>query len=165
MYRNLQKTPPTLIGTNMSNELAQKSISINNDEYKINIPEDFYITDTNILKGATEISSILWIDSEIYFPDIGNYALTIKGIDTRGSLFGITLPREEIFSSNSGQIFKNLISKGISAKPKNQKDISEYLCEQQASNQIIGLSKLGWNNSLYGEHIFVLPNKIYSISR
>jgi len=162
MYRNLQKNLSTLIGKKMSTELENKTISINNEEYKINIPEDFYITDTNILKGATEISSLLWIDSEIYFPDIGNYALTIKGIDTRGSLFGITLPREEILSANSGQIFKNLISKGISAKAKNQKDISEYLCDQQASNQIIGLSKLGWNNSLYGEHIFVLPNKIYS---
>jgi len=147
----------------MSTELENKTISINNQEYKINIPEEFDITDTHITKYDDNIiSSLLWVDSEIFFPDTGNHSSTIVGIDSRSNLFKITVPNQAIFSTNRNHLFNSLLNKGAAIKPKNQKDISEYLCDQQASNQIIGLSKLGWNNSINGEKIFVLPNKIYS---
>jgi len=42
----------------MNNELAQKTISINNEKYKINIPEDFDITDTHITKSDDNIGNL-----------------------------------------------------------------------------------------------------------
>ena len=142
-------------------------ITINGASFYVHAPDGFTINTQGVFTTGSDaepikISSLVWVDSIIYYPHSGEYTMLIKGMNTMsGGLFELSSSRANLFQAYPNPLPTELYNRGADIEQGHIKSFLGYLAQQRNVPTNTGVIKIGWHNDTVSAlKAFVLPQRV-----